>query len=422
MKFPFYRNEDKTYTIDDANYECWRVIVADCPNSHRYATLCELIEDCPGIKQLTRPCIVEALNDLQKLWQQSWLEPQKRFLKIGSDGCLEVANPCICNEWDRLVVATDEDNDPGPLSTKVRGSCSEDWLYCIDIEVAWPKTLVWRPSGPNGPFIDADTPECDVDTAYVKMRKTGGKWKVEYECVTDDTWPDYLYAYHSWWETYDSCSPRGRSPENNSTIYYAVNNTCTNKPTWQEYSHFSWWRFIEATDAFEPVSTNSYWVFKITKPWIYYITFSTMVSSLYYSNIWHALRAWLRFWVNNYFVEWWDIKYEAWGVNGRLNRMHPQNWDPWLFMQNHSWWTSDFSALPFSRTYILNVQSVPIEVAMVVKPETAIDARIVDDADNDNIYKLSISWASYWEYTVNTSIEVVRTADAVHRSQIHKWY
>lgn len=40
------------YTINDANFGCQRVIVADCPEgnnsgSHRYASLCELLENCP---------------------------------------------------------------------------------------------------------------------------------------------------------------------------------------------------------------------------------------------------------------------------------------------------------------------------------------------------------------------------------------
>lgn len=404
MKFPFYRNEDKTYTIDDANIDCGRIIVSWCDGSHRYATLCELIEDCPGIKQLTRPCIVDALNDLQTLGQQSGLSPEKRFLRIWADGCLEVANPCICNDWDKYVIATDDDNDPGPLSTKVRWSCSDDGLYCIDIEVGWPKTLVWRPSGPNGPFINADLPTCqDVDSAYVKMKKTWGKWKVDYECENVDSGPQYLYAYHTGWQTVVDFHRTAWW----SLRYYAIADQGHAKPSGTE-SYFTWWWSISATEAFERTPNSSYGVFRIIEPGIYAITFSTYVSALWYANTWHAIRAGLyksNGW--NWFEEMWDVKYEASDVTDWINRMHPQNWDRWLFWYG---WTIDFSSLPFARTYIVNVVNVPVDIAYCVKPECdSEDARRLWTA----VYWLELWWVEWWPYSANASIEVVKMAESL---------
>ena len=418
MKFPFYRNEDKTYTIDDANYDCGRIIISDCSGGHRYASLCELIEDCPGIKQLTRPCIVEALNDLQTLWRQSWLDPQKRFLKIGNDGCLEVANPCICNEWDRLVVATDEDNDPGPLSTKVRWSCSDDGLYCIDIEVGWPKTLVWRPSGPNNIFISADEPNlsCDTNEWFVKVKKSWGKRNVSYECDEWKKYPDYLYAYHNWWQEAVSCQWK-------TIRYFATKNWASwympgSADEW-DLSTVTWWRTVEWTTAF--AAPSSWWVFKIVEPWIYSIAFSTLVE-LRQCNVLNAIRVWLYAWRWTWisptaFTEMWDIKYDRWEEPWwRLNRMHPQDWDAATFFKNGwHWWTIDLTALPFSRTYVLNVLNTPVEIALVIKPDMRYtDARVVNDFPN--AYGFDI-WP-WWQYSANCSIEVVRIAEAVPKSEM----
>lgn len=135
--FPFYHDTKKQYTIDDANFGCNRVITADCDGSHRYSTICELIQDCPSVRQLTRPCIIDALNDLTSLQNFRKTPADQRFLRVTPNGCLEIASPCICNDkGDRLVAATNGDTNPGPLNKKVKGSCSFDGLYCIDIEEA----------------------------------------------------------------------------------------------------------------------------------------------------------------------------------------------------------------------------------------------------------------------------------------------
>lgn len=87
-------------------------MVATCDNSHKYASLCELLEECPGVKQLTRPCIVKALNDLTNLDGFAATDPDKRFLRVTTNGCLEVASPCVCDNSDRKVAASDGDMNP----------------------------------------------------------------------------------------------------------------------------------------------------------------------------------------------------------------------------------------------------------------------------------------------------------------------
>ena len=415
MEFPFYWNEQKTYTINDADYWCQRIIIWDCNWGHRYASLCELIEDCPGIKQLTRPCIVDALNDLQTLGQQSGLSPEKRFLRIWTDGCLEVANPCICNDWDKYVIATEDDNDPGPLSTKVRWSCSDDGLYCIDIEVGWPKTLVWRPSGPNNIFISADEPNlsCDTNEWFVKVKKSWGKRNVSYECDEWKKYPDYLYAYHDKWENSTSCKWK--------TIRYFATKTWESwyvpggDPDEWDYATVTWSWSIRWTTAF--AAPSSWWVFKIVEPGIYSIAFSLLIQLS--ANVLNSIRVWLYQAIWNIsspiaFTELWDIKYDRWEEAWqRLNRMHPQDRDPAAFFKNWSAWRSlDFSALPFARTYVLNVLTTPVEIALVIKPDMRFpDARINTNYDAPSLYGFAL-WMT-WQYSANCSIEVVKIAEAV---------
>ena len=434
MEFPFYWNEQKTYTINDANYDCNRIIVSWCDGSHHYASLCELIEDCPSIKQLTRPCIVEALNDLQTLWRQSWLAPQKRFLKIGNDGCLEVANPCICNEWDRLVVATDEDNDPGPLSTKVRWSCSEDWLYCIDIEVAGPKTLVWRPSWQNGPFINPDLPSCpDADSAYVKLKKQWGAWVVDYKCEEYDNSPEHLMAFHNGWQWQQNSYHK-------ALRYFAPTfKDWTTLPTgYDDVGVIDWWWYIQWTDAFWPPKWIG--VFQVLKPGIYAISFGAYIEAWFdVSNVVNAIRCWLyladltRSWEHPNvwdFVEMWDFKYEfaewipqyLWDWDNQINRMHPQKFDWDQFFKNG--WNgiaTDMSWFPFARTYILNFNK-PFEIAFRIWVDMRYtDVRWVNP--NPSNFNVSISSGKETHEARNAAmcrIDCTRLWDCVVQSRIHE--
>ena len=92
MIFPFYNNDKKAYTIDDANIGCNRVIVSDCNNWHKYASLCELIADCPSVKQLTRDCVIDALKN-HLLWsneevQLIWLRSLRASITQSLVSCL----------------------------------------------------------------------------------------------------------------------------------------------------------------------------------------------------------------------------------------------------------------------------------------------------------------------------------------------
>jgi len=207
--FPFYHNSDTSYTIDDANYDCMKVIVGSCDWGHKYMSICELMATC-DVNQLTRQCIIDALNDLTSVEWYDDVDSDKRFLMVTSDWCLKIASPCICDDWDRYVAASDEDNNPWTLDTKVKGSCSYDGLYCIDIERWWPSTLVRRPSGPNNIFTRAEDPDdvCENWECYtLKACRTWGEWAVSYECdITQE--PQYLKAIYTWGISATNCKWR----------------------------------------------------------------------------------------------------------------------------------------------------------------------------------------------------------------------
>lgn len=423
MLFPFYNNESTAYTIDDADYWCERVIVGTCDWSHRYATLCELVQNCPSVRQLTKPCIIDFLNNANSKEFTKWLDPDKWFLKVWTDWCLEIADPCICNDWDKYVTATKWDNNPWPLDAKVQGSCSYDWLYCIDIEEWWPQTLVWRPSGPNWPFINPDLPDWTCTEPYVKLKKSWGKWNVTYECPDVDTKPQYAKCIYSAWRASTSCKGR-------TVRYFVTRADSTMKPidTWSidnSNSYIDWdWSVVWTPEAFGKPST--YWVININMPWVYEIAFST------YITCWqtlHSIRCWL------YADSWdWpkeinDIKYQCWEYPAPwapwfdpiiFNRMFPQEWDPEVYTVWYTriWNTLENTWLPFARTYVLNITR-PTEIFMAVKPDMRDkDPRVVEANDDDNRYYLQVEWANWNAYWAATTIEIARVNEAVATSRL----
>lgn len=439
MKFPFYHNDEKAYTIDDANYDCWRIIVADCDMWHRYATLCELVADCPEMKQLTRPCVVTALNDLNLLPWHNTLSTNKWFLRVTPSWCLELADPCICNE-DKYVVATDDDNQPWPLDTKVKWSCSYDWLYCIDIEEAWPQTLVWRPSGPNWPFINPSLPsgECVNGQPYdVKLIRNWWKWSVDFQCPEENDKPQYAkctYLGNSWYSSTPCCMQQIGTDWQSYRIwrtvrYYVTRADTVWKPidSWEDEatSYIDWdWQVIW-TEAF--TKPTSYWVIKIKMPGLYIINFSSYIT---FHQVMKAIRCWL--YANTW--SWWkeinDVKFETWEYRDQtkptevFNRTWPDAWDKAKFVRNSldsNWqtlrwwalWTLDNTWLPFANSYTLNIEN-PTEIAMVVKPDTRwIDPRLIKSWDYDDRYKVKVEWWDWNPYWATTSIEIARISDMV---------
>lgn len=421
MKYNFYWD----YTIDDADAECWRIIINDCWNNHRYATLCELIQDCPSVKQLTRDCVVNFLNNLDSpTYNPSNISANKRFLRVWNNWCLEIADPCVCNDWDRYVAATDNDNDPGPLDRKVKWSCSHDWLYCIDIEEAWPQTLVRRPSGPNWPFINPALPtwECDDGSAYiVKLRNNWSKWNVEFDCPEQDEKPQYCRCVWQVGRASTSCKDR-------TVRYFLPHYSCAMKPidSWQDdaQSYIAWDWMCMWTDAFD--SPKTYWVITIKKPGIYEIAFSTYIT--FYQTL-HSIRCWLYY--NNWSwpVELNDIKYQTWEYWSEwnpevFNRCWPEEWDKdkfkknWEWRYKWAWWTMENTWLPFARTYVLNVTE-ETEILMAVKPDMRwVDPRLILDEDYDDRYYIQVEWAGSSAYWAVTTIDIARIWNSVHPSRL----
>lgn len=421
--FPFYNNDDKAYTINDADFECWRIIVADCPNSHRYATLCELIQDCPSVRQLTKDCVVNFLNNPTSY--SNWLPQNKRFVRVTSEGCLELADPCICNDWDRFVAATDADNNPGPLDRKVKWSCSYDGLYCIDIEEAWPQTLVRRPSGPNGPFINPALPshECaDWKWYNVKLVKDWWEWAVDFECPEEDTAPQYCRCIWQVGRAATSCKDR-------TVRYYLPHRDCDIKPVDSMVddaeSYIDWDWNCTWTDAFG--APLSYWVVTINKPWVYEIAYSTYIT--FWQTL-HSIRCWLYYNDGSWPKEINDIKYQTWEYwtewNPEIfNRCWPEEWDKEKFIKNWEWrykwaaWTIDFTWLPFARTYVLNVVNTPVEILMAVKPDMRwTDPRLMLENDQDYRYYIQVEWQGSSAYWAVTTIDIAKVSNSVHPSRM----
>lgn len=431
MIFPFYHNDNKAYTIDDANYDYGRIVVAECNWNHKYATLCELVSDCPEMKQLTRPCVVEALNDLATLPNTSSLDPKKWFLRVTSDWCLEVADPCICNDWDRYVVASEEDNNPWPLDQKVRWACSTDWLYCIDIEEAWPQLLIWRPSGPNGPFINPSMPTttCDTWAYFVKLKSTNWKRVVDYDCEQANK-PHHakcIFLAQSWRAAVSS--------KNRTVRYVAPWAESTHKPQasdWDDTNSYIEWDWeVNGTEAFKKPRDCGF--IRIVTPWMYTVSFSTYITCW---QVLHSIRCWIYYNSWDGMKEINDIKYQCWEYRsdrtddwGRphiryvtINRMWPDEWDQEKYNKNASyggwWWvgrTLDNTWLPFARTYHINVTR-DTELYFVVKPDMRwVDPRLQIENDRDDRYFIEVSWVkdSANPYGAATTIEITRQSDAI---------
>lgn len=424
MEFPFYNNNQKAYTINDAGFECWKIIIADCPNSHRYATLCELIEDCPSVKQLTKSCVVNFLNNANSAEYTKWLDQSKRFVKVNAQWCLEIADPCVCDTWDRLVAATEWDNNPWELDKKVKWSCSYDGLYCIDIEEAWPQLLVWRPSWPNWPFINPKVPDWDCSNDYyVKMKKSWWNWAVDYECPETSIKPQYALCTYLSWIAHTTCKDR--------TVRYFATRADWAKPedTWtpdNSNSYLDWdWVVRWTAEAF--TSPTSYWVIKIKMSGIYEIAFSTYVT---FWQVLHSIRCWLYM---NDWTNWrWeinDIKYQTWEywiewMPEVFNRNRPEERDKEKFIKNWQWeykwasWTMEATWLPFARTYVLNI-TTPTEIALVVKPDMRwTDPRLIKENNYDSRYLIEVAWWNGNPYWASTTIEIARIWDSVHDSRI----
>lgn len=418
MIFPFYQNQNKSYTIDDTNIWCERVIVSTCDNSHKYVSLCELLEDCPGVKQLTRPCIVNALNDLTTLNGYANTDPDKRFLRVTANGCLEVASPCVCDTGDRKVAASEWDTNPWPLTEKVKGSCSYDGLYCIDIEEAWPQTLVWRPSGPNGPFINPKMPSntnCNSDCLNVQLCKVGGKWEVDYLCPEETPTSQYLLAIWMWGKTTAPCKRR--------TVRYFAKHRNSPWPidagtedSSESYFDGDW--IVKGTSAF--AAPKSYGVFRIVEPGIYNISYSCYVTGNQTCN---AIRAGIWNDAPGRPVEMWDFKYQ-WGEvhnpgsayynNPPFNRLWPDPWNKEKFSNNYTayGWTMEQTGWSFGGSYNINVWKTGVEIYLAVKPDMRnIDPRIQQGADMNERYTMTLEGADGNAYGAATCIQVVKVAE-----------
>jgi len=423
MLFPFYNNDSKAYTIDDANFDCWRIIVAECDWNHKYATLCELIQDCPSVKQLTNPCVVSFLNNPKAY--SNWLPQEKWFVKVNNNWCLELADPCICNnDWDKYVIATEDDNNPWPLDTKVKWSCSYDWLYCIDIEEAWPQTLVWRPSWPNWPFINPSLPtdECKDGQWYiVKLKSNWAKWYVDFDCPEEDNKPQYCKCVWQVWRASTSCKDR-------TVRYFLPRANSAFKPidtmVDDAQSYIAWDWVCKWTDAF--AAPKTYWVITIEKAWIYEIAFSTYIT---FSQTLHSIRCWLYYDNWSWPTELNDIKYQTWEYRVDwnpevFNRCWPEEWNKekfienWVWRYKWAWRTMENTWLPFARTYVLNITE-STEIFMAVKPDMRwVDPRLILENDYDERYYIQVEWQWSSAYWAVTTIDIARIWNSVHQSRM----
>lgn len=425
MQYNFYWNK----TIDDANIWCDRVIVSDCDNNHSYKSFCELLEDCPSVNQLTKNCVIDALNDLAKLWKDKWIPSSKWFLKATTNWCLTIADPTEWMDSDRNVAVSEKDNNPWPLDTKVKWSCSYDWLYCIDIEEAWPSLLVWRPSGPNGPFINPSLPSGKCTNWWnVKLKNENNEWFVDYECSWEQLPNQYCKCIFTGWIAATPCinwSSTASEREWRTVRYFLPHDASQNKPrdTWtisDSNSYITWDWVCKWTEVFW--APEDFWVIMIKEPWVYAISYSAYITT--YQTC-HSIRCWLYIkWDDDVIREINDTKYQCWEYptyawkswrTPALNRMFPDQYDynTWNHYTN-TWWTLDNTWLPFGRTYLVNLTSRNIEIYMAVKPDMRDqDPRLIQANDEKWRYYIWVTWSNSDDNSASTSIEIVRISDPI---------
>ena len=302
MKYDFYN----WYTIDDSNIWCDRVITATCTESwsdmpnHVYKSICELIADCPAIRQLEKDCVVDFFNED---WSRQYNPKVPKYLKLNSNWCLEwAAVDCPCE--DEKVKAMACDDEPWYLIEKITWWVSSNWEYRINVEKDSCSRISIIPDWPVNEYIlEKNFPQTwSWDIKYKN-------WKIVYIPDLDpEVWSNASYAvwYHQW--------GRWSIPtEDWSTMWFKNSNT----------SVMDWYSFSNDSDPVcqwtkDIIKWKWKHLFWLTRSWVYVLAFNCCIRIKWHqwADDWservEAIRAWLILdsWSSKYVWRTvWDFKY-----------------------------------------------------------------------------------------------------------------
>lgn len=391
MKYDFYN----WYNIDDSDIWCDKVIVSQCPESwsdmpnHVYKSICELIADCPAIRQLEKDCVVDFFNED---WSNQYNPKVPKYLKLNSSWCLEWS-PVDCPCEDEKVKAMACDNEAWYLIDKLIWHTSNDWLYSIEVEKDSCSAVWLTPTWPNNPY----TREKNFPTTWTWDIKYKN-WKIIYEPSLDpETWSNSSYAvwYHQGWK---STIPT----EDWSTSWFK--NSSTSVLDWYSFSNDSAPLLQWTKDIIKWKWKHLFW---LTRPWVYVLAFNCCIIIRWYNwaSDWTknvvAIRAWLILdsWQSKYVWRTvWDFKYDrADGISFPLQYVS------------------------FNSSYVLHIQTASTSSPVWICARVRTDTRTFDDnpppditleATNDWAYEphslLPVWSPNQW---TNTTITCCRVAD-----------
>lgn len=357
MKYDFYN----WYNIDDSNIGCDMVIVSQCPESwsdmpnHVYKSICELIADCPAIRQLEKDCVVDFFNDD---WSRQYNPKVPKYLKLNSSWCIERA-PVDCPCEDEKVKAMACDDEPWYLIDKLTWWQDDEWLYWIDVRWKWCDLISLVPRWPLNPY----TREKNFPATW-SWNIRYKNWQIEYVPDLDqEVWSNTSYAvwYHQGWTA--------EIPTDNwETIWFK------NSAIW-----FSdWWSFSNNSDPIcmwtkDIIKWKWKHLFWLTRPWVYVISFNCCVK----------LPDWWSAWVNA--IRWWLIT-DAWGTwtasyVWRTIGDFKYDWRDYneLLIDNPQWpyWSSrhiELNHLSFNSSYVLHLKwnsaTSPVRICARVRVDT----------------------------------------------------
>ena len=361
MKYDFYN----WYTIDDSDIGCDKVIISQCSESwsdmpnHVYKSICELIADCPAVKQLQKDCVIDFFN---KDWSSIYDWNVPKFIKLNSSWCLEWWTlECPCS--DELVKASACDRHAWYLEEKLEWWTSDNWLYSIDINTVACDKIEITPDWPDNTFIRSRwVPE---DWSWTIKYKN---WNIYYEEDLDtDTTSNISYArwYHNgWWAVV---------PTNTWSTIWWVNNWETS-PAWQY--HFLWTSTLKWTK--DIVRWKWHHLFWLTRPWVYMITLNSCIKNE--NEAWlKAIRWWIVldwWWTYTQTYSWlvaWDVKYDWRRYTQYINDFYP-DWDS----SEYNWKSRhlDLTIMSFCSSYTLHLSNAspdsPVWICFRIRYDTRI--------------------------------------------------
>lgn len=376
-KYNFYN----WYSIDDSNISCDSIIVAECPTSwsdmpnHVYKSICELIADCPAIRQLTNDCIVDFLNK-DRSWTYDWNNP--KFLKLKSNWCFEWWTlECPCS--DELVKASSCDDEAWYLNEKLEWWESSDWLYSIDVNLDSCNRLRIEPEWPSNTYIKA----WNVPSEWSwNIRYKNGNIYYEEDLDTDTTSNiSYARRYHNGW----SCLV----PTNDWwTVWWANQWNISS----DDQRIFMWTTKLVWTK--DIIKWSWHHIFWLTRPWVYQINLNSSVRIWSDNNTssesWvFAIRAWIiTDWWWTYTQRYagktcWDVKYQARVYSDRINDFYPA-WssqsEVWPLTARHL----ELWIMSFCSSYMLHVESASADSPVWICYRVRYDTRVWWDPRNVN--------------------------------------